>query len=331
MYNQFDYSITQPALKRQRSNTAISYDVYPTATKSNNQTDGGVVMEGSHHERSKSVAAELIELDSTSDEFMYNMWMLEGATPTPTEEIYDNRQQLKSHPSYNNNMSFLSPQPPPQPAQPAPPPPAPPQQELNNNNGVTKLPLPQISKQTSMLSKRWLTSAQAQKTNNIFFHSEVQTLHYQTPPLVNFDTNTSFPMVGLNVIQEVDQNTNNNLMYSTSHRASIISDHSGSSSTGGSGHHLLSANNVVNSSSASTEETTDAVAVWASTAVSFPKMNSSRQYNNSTTASNSSSLDESSDRVPPPLYQQQQGTSNNSGTVHWINSEKVGDEEYWVD
>ncbi|KAI8096136.1 hypothetical protein BDF21DRAFT_407548, partial [Thamnidium elegans] len=318
LYNQFDYSITQPALKRQRSNTAISYDMYPT--KPNNQ---GVVMEGSQHERSKSVATtEFIELEPTSDEFMYNMWMLEGATPTPTEEIYDNRQQLKAHHSYNNNMSFLSPQPP------QPPLPPPPQQEINNNS-LTKLPLPQPSKQTSMLSKRWLTSAQAQKNNNIFFHSEVQTLHYQTPPLVNFDTNTSFPMVGLNVIQEVDQetNTNSNLMY-PSHRASIVSDHSGSS---GSHHQLL--NNVVNSSSASTEETTDAaaaaaVAVWASTAVSFPKMNS-RQYNDSTTAS-ISSLEENNDRVPPPVYQQQQGTSNNSGTVHWINSEKVGDEEYWV-
>ncbi|GAA5817060.1 hypothetical protein MFLAVUS_010597 [Mucor flavus] len=332
LYNQFDYSIAQPALKRQRSNTAISYDMYPT--NKSNQTDG-VVMEGSHHERSKSVAAEFIELESTSDEFMYNMWMLEGTTPTPTEEIYDNRQQLKAHPSYTNNMSFLSPQT----APPQAPPPPPPQQE-NNNSGVTKLPLPQISKQTSMLSKRWLTSAQAQKTNNIFFHSEVQTLHYQTPPLVNFDTNTSFPMVGLNVIQEVDQeaSTSSNLMYSASHRASIVSDHSGSSGDAGSGHHLLSAN-VVNSSSASTEETTTtttstddaaaaaAVAVWASTAASFPKMQC-RQYNHSTTAS-SSSLDEGNDRVPP-LYQQQQGTSN-SGTVHWINSEKVGDEEYWVD
>lgn len=330
LYNQFDYSITQPALKRQRSNTAISYDVYAT-TKSNSQTGGGVVMEGSHHERSKSVAAEFIELESTSDEFMYNMWMLEGTTPTPTEEIYDSRQQLKAHPSYTNNMSFLSPQTaPPQ----APPPPPPQQQEINNNSGVTKLPLPQISKQTSMLSKRWLTSAQAQKTNNIFFHSEVQTLHYQTPPLVNFDTNTSFPMVGLNVIQEVDPeaSTSSNLMYSASHRASIVSDHSGSSAGGGSEHHLLSAN-VVNSSSASTEETTAstddaaaaaAVAVWASTA-SFPKMQC--KYNHSTTSN--SSLEEGNERVPPSLYQQQQGTS--TGTVHWINSEKVVDEEYWVD
>lgn len=280
LYPQFDYNIPhqqQQPSKRHRSNTATSYGEF--AAKSN-ANSSHIVTE---HERSKSVAATngLIDLEPNSD-FMY--WMLGGATSNAaTEELYDARVKSKG---YNQHTIFVQQQ-------------QQQQQQVNNNN-LTMLPLP--------------TNLAPSECSKYFLESEVQTLHYQNPPSIHFESNNSFPMVGLNVIPEEvvaqDSNTTQNspnLMY-PSHRASIVSDHSSSSSG------IITAN-VVTSSSTSSQET-DA-AVWAATAVSFSNTKG-RYYNASSTST--SSLEDNHDF--------QQGASSTS-TGHWINSEKVGDEEYW--
>ncbi|KAI8327399.1 hypothetical protein EDC96DRAFT_531967 [Choanephora cucurbitarum] len=68
-------------------------------------------------------------------------------------------------------------------------------------NAVTKLPLPQPSKSTSQPVNHWATSASKGTWSKFFFASEMQTLHYQTPPLVHYNEPSPFPM-HLNMIQE---------------------------------------------------------------------------------------------------------------------------------
>ncbi|KAI8370214.1 hypothetical protein BD560DRAFT_396732 [Blakeslea trispora] len=71
----------------------------------------------------------------------------------------------------------------------------------NSLNAVTKLPLPQPSKSSAQPTNYWATSASTRTWSKFFFASEVQTLHYQTPPLVHYNESSSFPM-SLNMIQE---------------------------------------------------------------------------------------------------------------------------------
>ncbi|KAI8973222.1 hypothetical protein BDF20DRAFT_881091 [Mycotypha africana] len=64
----------------------------------------------------------------------------------------------------------------------------------SNANNITKLPLPQPSlKSITMPLKSWSSSAHApaQTWSKFFFASEVQTLHCQTPPLINFEPSTA--------------------------------------------------------------------------------------------------------------------------------------------
>ncbi|KAI8327089.1 hypothetical protein BD560DRAFT_429743 [Blakeslea trispora] len=64
----------------------------------------------------------------------------------------------------------------------------------NSLNAVTKLPLPQPSKSSAQPTNYWATSASTRTWSKFFFASEVQTLHYQTPPLVHYNESSSFPM-----------------------------------------------------------------------------------------------------------------------------------------
>ncbi|OBZ84938.1 hypothetical protein A0J61_07016 [Choanephora cucurbitarum] len=68
-------------------------------------------------------------------------------------------------------------------------------------NAVTKLPLPQPSKSVIQPVNHWATSASKGTWSKFFFASEMQTLHYQTPPLVHYNEQSPFPM-HLNMIQE---------------------------------------------------------------------------------------------------------------------------------
>ncbi|KAI9351038.1 hypothetical protein BD770DRAFT_394180 [Pilaira anomala] len=284
IYSALGYQIPpqQSTLKRQRSNPSYDY--------SKSQPASVVMDTPTHHERSKSVATEYIDLETNNDAFIYNMFVLgSAATPTPTaEEMFDSNSR-QFFPTINQQQQQQQ------------------QQEMTNN--LTKLPLPQPSKPASMISKTsWTASGptQPQTSSKLFFDSEVQTLHYQT---------SSFPttMAGLNVIPEEE-----NSLY-PNQRASIVSDSSNSSEP------ILTTTHNVIVEQEQEAVVAAAVANWAHPSSSLVYK---RQYNDSIT-SNSSSLDEN-DRFHHHHHhhhhhqqQQQQGTS------HWINSEKVGDEEFW--
>ncbi|GAN06052.1 hypothetical protein MAM1_0110c05529 [Mucor ambiguus] len=218
------------------------------------------------------------------------------------------------------------------------------EQDTNNHNNanLTKLPLPHPSKPTSMPLKTW-SPAPAQYSNKFFFASEVQTLHYQTPPLINFE-NSSFP-IGLNVIhEEEDVEPHPSTSSSSSspsqllcppthlhHRASITSDKS-SSTNGSSFGATGNSNNSKSADTITTVENVEAVAVaaakiWASTAAALSYSNADPTAKTSTASPYPSRRSSASSHYHQQRNQYHQ-TNSKSNLVHYINNEKVGNDEY---
>ncbi|KAI8047081.1 uncharacterized protein B0P05DRAFT_576483 [Gilbertella persicaria] len=137
------------------------------------------------------------ESQSTNDAaLMY--WVLDGSEEAAFYQVGtppnndDKQQPSPAHPTEFNPSVSLSTWP----------------AAMEAENGtVTKLPLPQPSKPTSMPLKNWSAPTQTRTWSKFFFASEMQTLHYQTPPLIHFNEPSSSLSMGLNMMPEEEEET----------------------------------------------------------------------------------------------------------------------------
>lgn len=267
MMNEYYYHYQQPSKyypnKRLRSDT-VNVTTNKDETINSNPPSGHT---RPRHHSMPTAFMDVNEMATTepqhSDAFMY-LLMDENET-----NFYNDQQQL-----YN-----------------------PKKRHLHDSNLTTKLPLPQPSKPAPML-KTWSATSNPSHfwSSTIFQESEVQTLHYPAPPMMNFEP-SSFP-IGLNVIHEDDQpppqQQQQQLLYPNSqHRSSIISDKSSISSKG-------------DTTIAEVETEAAAEAAAAAAAASWA--------------------------VAVEIHQQQNKKKPRDRTTpsHWIDTEKVPDEEdYW--
>lgn len=330
LYNQlnnYNMQQQQSASKRHRSNTATSYEEFAVVDNSRSSRNSMTSVNGVGGFMDlvqESAATEPSAAVVTNQDAAF-LWMLEGSGGTANSTSHD---FYNSHSNGGGNATAEK------------------QHQLKYPPSSQQLPLPQP---TSMMMKNWFSAAPAptQTNTKLFFDSEVQTLHYQTPPLIHFESAAAAAAMtaGLNVLNSHGgggdttathggghgSTTSHSLMYPGSHRASIISD-SGSSHRSGA---MVSGTTRGRSSkeeeaaeAAAAAAAVAAAALWQSTVVQQQVAACGGATANGSTGTMGDHTNSGKFRSSASQAQQNGG---GGGGGHWINTEKVGDDQgdYW--
>jgi hypothetical protein len=315
-FQQFQQQQQQQQLQQLQLQQQMTTPTPTTRRLRSSTTSEGTVMQkqnGIDEEHSRNGNVNLLDglAPESTDPFTYNMWMLGNPVfyhATEQQTLRDGRPTdvFSPLPSMTENSTVT--------------------------NG-TKLQLPQPSKQQAMQHKNW-PSAQ-RSYSNLFIESELQTLHSQTPPMVNLESSyvnsidlgvmsdtanvgTSIdPTSFLVANNQATQSEQNIIMYSDNVAPRTAGSFSSQQS---------------NQSSESTSQSNGMVlpvSSWASSPMEQLKQTRANTPDAIWTTNVSFSSQQNSDYTSIQLTRLDRPTMFDGQSNNWIHSEKLSDDLTW--